>query len=289
MLFLKTMKMNYEKIIAEGFETISKEENQGQVSDYIPELAGVNPNHFGVFLTTVTHNEYGIGSCLQRFSIQSVAKVLSLSLAYKMSGENIWERLGVEPSGTPFNSLVQLETDRGIPRNPFINAGALVICDIIISQMKHPKNDFLAFIRDTSGNPGLNYSENIAASEKAAGYRNIALCNFIKSFGNIYNHPDEVLDFYFHLCSIEMNCEELSKTYLYLANGGRRISDNHPVLNPSQTKRVNAIMQTCGFYDESGEFTFKVGLPGKSGIGGGIIAITPRKIQHCRVQPGTER
>lgn len=277
--------MNYEKIITEVFRTISEEENQGQVSSYIPELAGVNPNLFGVYLTTVNHSEFGTGSCWHRFSIQSVAKVLSLSLGYKMLGENIWERLGVEPSGTPFNSLVQLETDRGIPRNPFINAGALVICDIIISQMKQPKNDFLAFIRDTSGNPGLNYSENIAASEKAAGYRNIALCNFIKSFGNIYNHPDEVLDFYFHLCSIEMNCEELSKTYLYLANGGRRISDNHPVLNPSQTKRVNAIMQTCGFYDESGEFTFKVGLPGKSGIGGGIIAIHPGKYSIAVYSP----
>jgi glutaminase len=277
--------MNYEKIITEVFETISEEENQGQVSAYIPELARVNPNHFGVYLITVTHNEFGIGSCWQRFSIQSVAKVLSLSLAYKMSGENIWERLGVEPSGTPFNSLVQLETDRGIPRNPFINAGALVICDIIISQLKQPKNDFLTFIRDTSGNQKLNYSEENAASEKAAGYRNIALCNFIKSFGNIHNHPNEVLDFYFHLCSIEMNCEELSKTYLYLANGGRRISDNQPVLNPSQTKRVNAIMQTCGFYDESGEFTFKVGLPGKSGIGGGIIAIHPGKFSIAVYSP----
>ncbi|MDO8951697.1 MAG: glutaminase [Draconibacterium sp.] len=269
--------MNYQKIITEIYKTVDTEKDQGQVSSYIPELVNVDPNHFGVYLTTTNHTEFGIGSCYQKFSIQSVAKVLSLTLAYQILGENIWERLGVEPSGTPFNSLVQLETDKGIPRNPFINAGALVICDILISQLKNPKTDFLKFIRETSGISDLNYSERIATSEKLTGFRNIALCNFIKSFGNIKNHPDEVLDFYFHLCSIEMTCEELSKTHLYLANGGQRISDKHQVLNQSQTKRVNAIMQTCGFYDESGEFSFKVGLPGKSGIGGGIIAIHPGK------------
>jgi len=269
--------MNYQKIITEIYKSVEAEEDQGQVSSYIPELAQVDSKYFGVYLTTTNHTEFGIGSCYQKFSIQSLAKVLSLSLAYKMLGEKIWERLGVEPSGTPFNSLVQLETDKGIPRNPFINAGALVISDILISELKKPLTDFLKFVRETSNNSELNYSERIAASEKSAGFRNIALCNFIKSFGNIKNHPDEVLDFYFHLCSIEMTCEELSKTYLYLANGGHRISDKHQVLNASQTKRVNAIMQTCGFYDESGEFSFKVGLPGKSGIGGGIIAIHPGK------------
>lgn len=269
--------MDYGKIITEIFKTVDTEENQGQVSSYIPELANVDPNHFGVYLTTTNYFEFGIGDCHKKFSVQSVAKVLSLTLAYKMLGEKIWERLGVEPSGTSFNSLVQLEADRGIPRNPFINAGALVICDILISNLKNPKADFLQFVHETSGNSTINYSDKIAASEKSTGFRNIALCNFIKSFGNIKNNPEEVLDFYFHLCSIEMTCEELSKTYLYLANGGHRISDKHQVLNQSQTKRVNAIMQTCGFYDESGEFTFKVGLPGKSGIGGGIIAIYPGK------------
>lgn len=269
--------MDYGKIITEIFKTVDDEENQGQVSSYIPELANVDPSHFGVYLTTTNHFEFGIGDCHKKFSIQSVAKVLSLTLAYKILGEKIWERLGVEPSGTPFNSLIQLETDRGIPRNPFINAGALVICDILISNLKNPKADFLQFVHETSGNSTIKYSEEIAASEKSTGFRNVALCNFIKSFGNIKNNPEEVLDFYFHLCSIEMTCEELSKTYLYLANGGHRASDKMQVLNQSQTKRVNAIMQTCGFYDESGEFTFKVGLPGKSGIGGGIIAVHPGK------------
>lgn len=267
--------MNYKEIIEEIYQKIKQIEDKGQLASYIPELNNVNPESFAIHLTTVEGDEFGIGNYEEKFSIQSIAKVLSLSLAYRILGEDIWERLGVEPSGTAFNSLIQLEADRGIPRNPFINAGAIVICDVLLSHLKNPKEDFLAFCRDVSGNPQLNYSDKIAASEKSVGYRNVALCNFIKSFGNIHNEPVDVLDFYFCLCSMEMNCKELSEAFLFLANGGCKVSDGSRVVTKSQTKRINALMQTCGFYDESGEFTFKVGLPGKSGVGGGIIAIHP--------------
>jgi len=179
--------------------------------------------------------------------------------------------------GNSFNSLAQLEYENGIPRNPFINAGAMVICDILISELEHPKKDFLSFLRNLFENPQLAYSQRIVDSEKSIGYRNIALCNFIKSFDNIKNDPEEVLDFYFSLCSIEANCQELSKVFLYLANGGVHPSNGAVIISPSKTKRVNAVMQTCGFYDESGEFSFKVGLPGKSGVGGGITAIHPNQ------------
>lgn len=266
--------MRYKEIIEEIYESVLQEDNNGRLATYIPELAKVNPDSFGVNVATVDGDSIGVGDFEHRFSIQSVAKVLSLSMAYRQLGEDIWDRLGVEPSGTPFNSLVQLETDRGIPRNPFINAGALVICDILISLLDNPKMEFLDYIRGLSDNPLLNYSSLIAESEQSVGYRNIALCNFIKSFGNIKNDPQEVLDFYFRLCSLEMSCRELSHTFLYLANGGRKL-DGEEILNGSQAKRINALMQTCGFYDESGEFSFKVGLPGKSGVGGGIIAIHP--------------
>lgn len=267
--------MNYKEIIEEIYQKIKQIEDKGQLASYIPELNNVNPESFAIHLTTVEGDEFGIGNYEEKFSIQSIAKVLSLSLAYRILGEDIWERLGVEPSGTAFNSLIQLEADRGIPRNPFINAGAIVICDVLLSHLKNPKEDFLAFCRDVSGNPQLNYSDKIAASEKSVGYRNVALCNFIKSFGNIHNEPVDVLDFYFCLCSMEMNCKELSEAFLFLANGGCKVSDGSRIVTKSQTKRINALMQTCGFYDESGEFTFKVGLPGKSGVGGGIIAIHP--------------
>ncbi len=269
--------MNFEEIIKSVYQEVKNMEDKGQLAAYIPELANVDPENFGVHLSTLKHGSFGIGNYYDKFSIQSIAKLLSLTLAYRIHGKNLWERLGVEPSGTAFNSLVQLEADRGIPRNPFINAGAIVIADILLSNLKNPKEDFLAFVRSISNNAEINYSAKIAASEKAVGFRNTALCNFIKSFGNIHNKPSDVLDFYFDLCSLEMSCKDLSELFLFLANNGSRITDNTQVLTKSQAKRINALMQTCGFYDESGEFAFKVGLPGKSGVGGGIIAIHPNQ------------
>ncbi len=269
--------MVLKNIIQEAYHKVNSIDDKGQLASYIPELVNVDSESFGVYISTIDHVNFGIGNCHDKFSIQSIAKVLSLSLAYSILGEKIWSRLGVEPSGTAFNSLVQLEVDNGIPRNPFINAGAIVISDILLSHLKNPKDDFLAFVRTISNNSELNYSTKIATSEKAVGYRNIALCNFIKSFNNIENDPSEVLDFYFDLCSLEMSCKELTEVFLFLANNGYNNNDNSTIVTKSQSKRINALMQTCGFYDESGEFAFKVGLPGKSGVGGGIIAIHPNQ------------
>jgi glutaminase len=269
--------MNFEEIIQDVYEKVNAAEDKGQVASYIPELKKVDPDKFGVYLSTIDGLTFGTGDCFDKFSIQSISKVLSLSLAYSILGEKIWERVGVEPSGTAFNSLVQLETDKGIPRNPFVNSGAHVISDILLSNLKNPKEDFLTFVRSITQNSEINYSSSIATSEKSVGYRNIALCNLVKSFGNIENEPSEVLDFYFNLCSLEMNCKDLSQLFLFLANDGKTIIGDKKVLTKSQSKRVNALMQTCGFYDESGEFSFKVGLPGKSGVGGGIVAIHPKQ------------
>lgn len=245
------------------------------MASYIPELSNVDPKNFGVHISTINQVNFGIGNYNDKFSIQSIAKVLALILAYRIVGDEIWDRVGVEPSGTAFNSLVQLEADKGIPRNPFLNAGAIVVSDILLSNLKNPKEDFMDFVRSISNNTTLEYSNRIAQSEKDVGYRNVALCNFIKSFGQIKNEPSDVLDFYYDLCSLEMSCKELSELFFFLANNGLRIQDNEAILSESQSKRINALMQTCGFYDESGEFAFKVGLPGKSGVGGGIIAIHP--------------
>ena len=268
---------NLKSIIKEVYSSVKNIDDIGQLASYIPELANVNSENFGIHISTINHENFGVGHYNNKFSIQSISKVLSLCLAYSILGEKIWKRLGVEPSGTSFNSLVQLETDKGIPRNPFINAGAIVIADILLSNLKNPKKDFLAFVRNLSNNSDINYSSKIAKSEKAVGFRNVALCNFIKSFNNIENDPTEVIDFYFDICSIEMSCKELSNLFLFLANNGSKIHDTTQVITKSQSKRINALMQTCGFYDESGEFAFKVGLPGKSGVGGGIIAIHPNQ------------
>lgn len=269
--------MNYAKIIEEIYQQILQINDLGKVASYIPELSKINPEQFGICLVETKENRFGIGNYQERFSIQSIAKVLSLSLAYKILGEKIWERVGVEPSGTGFNSLVQLEADKGIPRNPFINAGAMVVADMLISLLDNPKQDFLEYVRSLSNNEKIDYCERIAKSEKRVGYTNIAICNFLKSYKNIDNAPEKVLDFYFDLCSLEMNCEELADSFLIFANYGCKKNDDTRVLTISQSKRINALMQTCGFYDESGEFAFKVGLPGKSGVGGGIVAIHPNR------------
>jgi len=269
--------MKYKERITQIFEKIKTTENQGEKASYIPELAKVNSENFGVHIASIHSDQFGIGSFQEKFSIQSISKVFSLVLAYKLLGEAVWKRLGVEPSGTAFNSLVQLESDKGIPRNPFINAGAIVIADILLSELENPKEELLSFIKSLSDKKDIEYSSKIAASEKSIGYRNIALCNFIKSFGNIENKADKVLDFYFDICSLEASCAQLSALFSFLANNGKTVHNNTEVLTMSQSKRINALMQTCGFYDESGEFAFKVGLAGKSGVGGGIVAIHPNQ------------
>jgi glutaminase len=269
--------MNYKEIIEDIHKTVKSGENEGALASYIPELANVDVNKLGIHISTVEGFGFGTGDHLEKFSIQSIVKVLSLSLAFKIVGEDIWKRLDVEPSGTAFNSLSQLELDNGIPRNPFVNAGALVICDILISNLTNPKEEFLRFCQNIANNQELKYSDKITTSEKSVGYRNIALCNFIKSYGNILNDTDNVLDFYFTICSLEMSCQELSRIFLFLADNNFKGADGSQILTLSRAKRINAVMLTCGFYDESGEFAYRVGLPGKSGVGGGIIAIHPGK------------
>lgn len=277
--------MNYTKIFKEIHDELQCVENPGHVADYIPELAKISPHYFGVHLSTVEGEKYGFGDFERRFSLQSISKVLSFVLAYSHLKSDTWQRMDLEPAGTPFNSLIQLEHDRGIPRNPFINAGAIVVADILVSTLQNPKDELLAFVRRLANNPSIDYNPKVSDSEKSTGFRNYALVNLMKSFGNIQNDIEEVMDLYFSLCSIEMSCEELTKTFLFLANNGVIPYSGERILSPSRTKRVNALMQTCGFYDEAGQFTFKVGLPGKSGVGGGIVAILPQQYSIAVYSP----
>lgn len=265
------------EILNEIMMEVTQHQSTGEVATYIPELTSIPPDKFGIHLYAVTGDNYGLGDNLEKFSIQSIAKVLTLSLAFNLEGDNLWNHVGVEPSGNSFNSLVQLEYEKGIPRNPLINAGAIVICDILISRLKNPKLEFISYVQKIACNNNINYNSKIVESERNHGYRNSALINLMKSFGNIENKIDDVLDLYFHVCSIEMSCEELSKTFLLFANNGKIPSTEEKIMSTSQSKRINAIMQTCGFYDEAGDFSFRVGLPGKSGVGGGIVAIHPNK------------
>lgn len=270
--------MDYQSILDDIQQTIKGQAFGGEVASYIPELAKVDPQKFGMHLCALDRGQYGIGNSQEKFSIQSIVKVLSLVFAIAKIDyvdDVIWNRVLVEPSGDPFNSLAQLEYEQGIPRNPFINAGAIVIADILVSHCQDPKAEFIEFVRMLAHNPHIQYSEAVAESEQATGYRNRAMINLMKSFGNIKNSVDEVLHFYYYTCSLMMTCQELAQTFLFLANQGMTLPAKNVILTKSQSKRVNALMQTCGFYDEAGEFSFRVGLPGKSGVGGGIVAVHP--------------
>lgn len=267
--------MNYQKILEDIYRKILPFSRTGEPASYIPALAKVNPDQFGMCLCTVDGGSYSIEGADVRFSIQSISKVFALAMCLSAKGEWLWQRVGKEPSGTAFNSLVQLETEKGIPRNPFMNAGALVLADVMLTSFADPEEDFIAFVRTLCGSADIGYNMEVAQSERETGYLNAAIANLLKYHGAIECGVDRVLDFYFKMCSLELNCRELAKAFLAFANHNSSFSYSGIVLTSSQVKRMNAIMQTCGFYDEAGEFSYLVGLPGKSGVGGGIAAIYP--------------
>lgn len=268
--------MDYKKILEDIYLEIRPYEKMGKQADYIPALAKVNPDQFGMCLESVSGEVYPFMQSDTRFSIQSITKVFALALVLSLKGEDLWKRVGKEPSGTAFNSLVQLEVERGIPRNPFINAGAIVLSDILLTELKDPDNEFITFVRALCGSDSVNYNMEVAVSEREKGYLNAAIANMLKYHGTIENDIEDVLMFYFKMCSVEMSCRELAKAFIPFTNITPFDYSGYK-LTTSQIKRMNAIMQTCGFYDEAGEFSYLVGLPGKSGVGGGIVAIYPMR------------
>lgn len=268
--------MNYQEILQNIYNEIQPFAREGKQADYIPALAKVNPDQFGMCLSTVSEQTYSIEGSEIRFSIQSISKVFAIALALSLKGEEVWKHVGKEPSGTAFNSLFQLELEKGIPRNPFINSGAIVVTDMLMNELKDPENDFIEFVRTLCGDNTVDYNMEVAMSEREHGYLNAAIANLLKYHGCLTNDIEDVLMFYFKMCSIEMSCQELAKAFLAFT-GYKEFNYNGFTLTSSQVKRLNAVMQTCGFYDEAGEFSYLVGLPGKSGVGGGIVAIHPLK------------
>ncbi|MCB0430155.1 MAG: glutaminase [Flavobacteriales bacterium] len=260
--------------------------NKGRVANYIPPLGGVSPDKFGMAICTVNGETFTCGDAEEPFSIQSISKVITLTMALNKLGADIWERTGREPSGNPFNSLIQLEYEKGKPRNPFINAGAIVVADMILDEFPEPQQSLLEFTRKISGNTHISFDDVVAVAEKRFGHTNRALANFIKSFGNLNNEVEEVLDFYFHQCSITMTCADLAQAFTFLANGGKSALDGSEIVGASTAKRINAILLTCGLYDDVGDFAYRVGLPGKSGVGGGIVAVVPGELAVAVWSPG---
>jgi glutaminase len=250
---------NLETVVSEIADEMRQRPDRGEVARYIPELARVDPGRFGLAVIAADGTVAAAGDCDVPFSIQSISKVFTLTLALGMVGDKLWQRVGREPSGSPFNSVVQLEYERGIPRNPFINAGAIAVTDLIL-----------------------------AASEQRTGFRNVALANYMKSFGVIDNPVEYTLGVYFHHCAISMTCRQLAVAGRFLAHSGRDPSTGLSVVQAERAKRINAVMLTCGHYDGSGEFAYRVGLPGKSGVGGGILAVAPGRASIAVWAPGLD-
>lgn len=259
---------------------------QGKVADYIPALAQVPADRLGIAVCTVEGELFTAGDAFEPFSIQSISKALSLTLALTLyQEEEIWARVGKEPSGQPFNSLVQLEFEQGIPRNPFINAGALVVSDLLETRLTAPRQRTLELVRRLCGNSAIMADQVVARSEYQHSARNAAIAYLMKAYGNFENEVDKVLQSYFNACAIRMSCVDLARAFVYLANRGVPLGESTPLLPARTTKQVNALLATCGLYDEAGDFAYRVGMPGKSGVGGGIMALIPGELSICVWSP----
>ena len=280
--------MNVEQILLEIEQEIKPFLKEGKVANYIPALAEVDPDQFAMSVTLFDGTSYHIGCAQTRFSIQSISKVFTFTQALNIYSKALYKRVGKEPSGNPFNSLVQLEYEHGIPRNPFINAGAIVVTDTLISHFQESVKAFehiLGFIRAVADDESIDFDPVVCESEYQHGFRNMALANLMKSFKNIDNNVNDVVKTYFKHCSISMNTQELSRAMLFLANHGIDPITSQQFITVNQAKRVNAVMLTCGHYDASGEFAFHVGLPAKSGVGGGIVAVVPKVMSIAVFSP----
>ncbi|WP_405011306.1 glutaminase [Kitasatospora sp. NBC_01539] len=279
--------VDYQVLLQDAMETARREPARGKPADYIPALAAADPEAFGMAIATVDGEVFGAGAWQQAFSVQSVSKLFTLALALAEGGEDLWRGVGREPSGNPFNSLVQLESEHGIPRNPFINAGALVVTDRLLELTGDAVGAVREFLRRESGNDAVVTDDAVAASEARHGHRNAAMAHFMASYGNLRNPVDSVLAHYYAHCAISASCRDLALAGLFLARHGLR-TDGSRLLSRSEAKRINAVLLTCGTYDAAGEFAYRVGLPGKSGVGGGVLAVLPGRGAVCVWSPGLD-
>jgi glutaminase len=258
--------------------------DRGTVASYIPELAGIDPNQFGIAIALPSGEAFFAGDATTPFSIQSISKVFTLAIALGRLGDQLWDRVGREPSGLAFNSILQLEQEGGIPRNPFVNAGAIAVTDAILlgHQPREVLGEILRFIRLAAEDDDIHINAAVARSEQITAHRNIALAEFMAAMGNLRNPSALTIGTYVHQCAVEMSCRQLARAGRFLINapGCPRL------VSPARVRRINALMLTCGHYDGSGEFAYSVGLPGKSGVGGGILVIAPGRASIAVWSPG---
>ena len=286
MLMNNPGRMDYSSILRDVYAEALCELGKGRVADYIPALANVDPCKFGIAVSTITGEEWFCGDAMERFSIQSISKLFTLLLALQEVGpDDLWKRVGREPSGSAFNSLVLLEAEKGIPRNPFINAGALVVTDALVDDLTDPIRQVLSWISDLTGDSQIHMDEEVVRSELACGFTNAAIANFLKAHGNLRSDVDAVLHTYYQHCGLAMSCLDLARACLPLANYGLSPRTGHVVMPAARARRVNSLMLTCGLYDGVGNFAFRVGIPAKSGVGGGIVGVVPGRLTICVWSP----
>lgn len=259
------------------------ETERGRVADFIGDLGRVDPEQFGIAVALPSGDLIESGDSRTPFSIQSISKVITLAMGLGRLGDGLWTRVGREPSGLAFNSILQLEQEGARPRNPFVNAGALVVTDAVLasSEPREVLAEILQFVRTASGDSNIHINERVAKSEASSAHRNRALAHMLKARNNLFNEPSRVLGTYFHQCAIEMTCSQLACTGRFLTG-----SPNFTLISSDNVRYINALMMTCGHYDGSGEFAYRVGLPGKSGVGGGILAIVPGRASIAIWSPG---
>ena len=276
-----------EHVAAVGRE-MEQHRGEGKVADYIPALAQVDARRFGLCVLTCEGEAAQYGDSWMPFSIQSISKVFTLTMALDRIGDDLWKRVGREPSGSRFNSIVQLENEAGVPRNPLINAGAIVTTDAVLAgrTIQEGIDDIRSTFRTLADDKTIDFDPQVARSEAETGFRNYSLANFMRGFGNLHSEVEDVLQVYFHQCAIRITCKQLARAGLFLANHGVDPLSGTRIISESAARRINAVMLTCGHYDASGEFAFQVGLPGKSGVGGGILTVAPGRAAIAVWSPG---
>ena len=285
---MENTELDLTALVSDIAADMRKAEMRGEVARYIPELARVEIGKFGLAIATIDGKIFTSGDSAEVFSIQSISKVFSLTLALGKTGDNLWHNVGREPSGSAFNSIVQLENEQGRPRNPFINAGAIAVTDVLLAghQPKETIGEILRFVRFLTGDETVMIDEAVARSEAETGHRNVALAESMASYGKLKNPVAHTLGVYFHQCAIAMNCKQLAQAGLFLAGGGKNPVTGYSIVSAARARRINAMMMLCGHYDGSGDFAYRVGLPGKSGVGGGILAVAPGKASIAVWSPG---
>lgn len=277
------------EMLDEIISTVRPLIGQGKVADYIPALAEVSADNLGIAVLKNDGTLLYSGDAHTPFSIQSISKVLSLTLAIEVYGDELWEQVQREPSGLAFNSLIQLELEKGVPRNPFINAGAVRVCDLLHTRLASPEHRMLQLVRSITGNESITSNQYVAKSEFKLSSRNAAMAHLMKSFGRFNGDVYRVLRQYFHHCALEMSCIDLVKCFSFLANSGKSVITDQQVVTKRQSKQINALLMTCGLYDEAGDFAYRVGMPGKSGVGGGVIAVIPTEFTVAVWSPELNR